>query len=113
MEQSGLSTEKKRDIPVGNYITKSSWKGIKGDGEWARDSNRVTQQKVGTCRGFEGSATHTTARQYWDWSPAGDKTDEGDQHVLYFGLQDMFDGGREQTLGRDWHRLERRSMIKG
>ena len=66
----------------GNQRTESSWKGTKGDGEWARDLHRVTQHQVGAGMGFRGCATRTTARQHRDQSPARDKTDRGDPHMI-------------------------------
>ena len=74
--------EDKHTKPVRNRRTESSRQGFKGDGDWERDSRRVTQHQVGAGIGFRGCATRTTARQHRDQSPEGEKYDRGDPHML-------------------------------
>ena len=77
LERSYPKPEDKHTKPVRNRRTESSRQGFKGDGEWERDSHRVTQHQVGAGRGFGECAERTTARQNRDWSLAVEKLTGG------------------------------------
>ena len=71
----------------------SSWRG-QGSNQREFDSNHVAQYLVGMVRGDQGGATHTTLRQFRDWSPLGGKSNRGDIHMAEHRILRMRNGGR-------------------
>ena len=64
-------------------------------------------------QGLGGSAESTIARKFRDWSPTGDKSDQGYPHALHYGIQGMGDRGGDQAHIWDHHRLERGVRVEG
>ena len=113
LERSGLSTEIKRTVPVGNQTMELIRKGVKGFVERARDPKHIIQHQIIMGGGFGGIFMSTIASKYQDCSLAGEKVERGDTHALQCRIQVMSYGGGEQTPGWDRRFLERVIRMAG
>ena len=107
VELSGSKMEGKQTRPVGDSTIELIQKRAKGEEDWARNSNCITQHQVGAGGGVVVRTASTTARQCRYWRPTGDEAVCGDSHALQCRLQFMVDGGGDQTQGRGHHCLGR------